>query len=799
MLSQSTAILVLAFLAPRWQSGAFQDESSIVWWIDQFLHLLPVVICAVLPVLVVSRDWKPWKTSAGKKSLQLGGLILAAGTTLIGHRIVDEQGDGLSSVVMTLLSALLCVAAAVTLFSLRKDLLRTLQSATSNGETVPRSDELLTASWKIKEYDERLRLALHAGRMGTWDWDLRTNVIQIDAGETELTGLGKKRNGITPEQFLERIHREDREQSRNVLRKSIEDGTPYEHSFRMYVPGKGYRWLQGRGTVMLNSAGEPQRLVGVHFDMTEQMEGEETLHVLTRAIEFATNGIVITDARGEDEPMIYVNSAFEQLTGYKREQVLGKNCRILQGPQTDPAVVRQLREAINKRQEVEVTILNYRKDGTPFWNQLHLAPVFSEYHQVSHFVGVLSDITPRVANEQRLIEAQKVADAANQAKSEFLANMSHEIRTPLTAILGCADSLCLELAGDRSRNTAKTIRSQGELLLGILNDILDLSKIEAGKMEIHREACSLTTLMADVRSLMEPLATEKGIQFATHFDSALPESIETDPVRFRQVLLNLTSNAIKFTEQGCVSVHCSLRRHKNRPYLEISVSDTGIGIPDDQLSSIFEAFTQVNGSAIRRTGGTGLGLTICQRLVKMLEGDLSVTSEMNVGSTFTVTFPTDDDRELVSPNQLALQQSNKESRDSVDVLVPARVLIAEDTKAIQFMLTRILEPYVSDLKVVDNGQEAVAAVEQAAAARRPFDIVLMDMQMPILSGHDATVELRRRGFEVPIIALTAGAMAGDRERCLSAGCTDYLSKPVSRGQLIGMISTYCNSGARTSP
>lgn len=656
-------------------------------------------------------------------------------------------------------------------------------------EVQGRLAELRKSNKRFRENEELLRQSLRAARLGTWFWDLTTHRAWLDSAEMLLTGMGMKAGQIDISQFFERVHRDDREGLELAIRNSIEMNVPYNHTFRLYVPEKGYRWLQGRGAASRTSPGVTDRLIGVSCDITDQMAEQEELRVRTRAIEFATNGILITDARLPDQPIIYVNPAFESLTGYRADEVIGKNCSFLQGPGTDINTRNRIREAISLRQECQVTILNYRKDGTPFWNNLQISPVENDEGTVIHYVGVQTDVTENVESERRLREAQLAAETASRAKSEFLANMSHEIRTPLTAILGCADSLCRDLQGAEPLTTAKTIRSQGQLLTGILNDILDLSKIEAGKLEIHREPCSILSIIADVRSLMEPQVAEKPLELVTVFDSLLPENIQTDPLRFRQVLLNLTSNAIKFTERGRVEIHARCDRSHGNPELIISIKDTGIGIPADRLDEIFESFTQVDGPIVRRAGGTGLGLTISQRLTRLLDGELSVESQVGQGSTFTITLPIDS-AELVSLEELDARRKLKESHESMDALIPARILIAEDTRAIQFMLQRILRPVVDDVVVVNNGEEAVEAVVTAQKTC-PFKLVLMDMQMPVMNGYDATNRLRRLGFDLPVIALTAGAMAGDRERCLAVGCTDYLSKPVSRAQLLNTIQNYC--------
>jgi len=795
MLNWLTSIFDPDGFSPRWFCGSGWQTQPLWGWIHIVSDLatfgayvaIPVVFVFFLrkrPDLPIPRLW--WLFAA---------FIFFCGTVHLLEAVIFWVPVYRLSGIVKFITAIVSWSTVLALLTAIPTALTFRSPAQLEREVRERTSDLRAATRRIKENDERLKVALLAGRMGTWEWDLRANVIKLDIAERELTGLGKNEGTVFPEQLLERVHREDREASEQALRQSVSTGAPYHHIFRLYVPEKGYRWMQGRGAVIRDSRGTLERLVGVHSDITEQMSDQEALRLRTRAIEFATNGIIITDARAPDHAIIYANNAFEELTGYSRKDILGKNCRFLQGPDTDSTVVARIREAILNFEESQVTILNYHRDGRPFWNNLHIAPVENEEGIVTHYVGVQTDVTDRVENEKRLIEAQLVAESANRAKSEFLANMSHEIRTPLTAILGCADTLCQELVGEITRATAKTIRSQGHLLLGILNDILDLSKIEAGKLEIHREACNVMSVVNEVASLMESQVAEKGLRFQTHFAPPLPESIQTDPLRFRQVLLNLASNAIKYTDRGDVDIQVYTELQGSSPRLVVSVRDTGIGIPQDRLGTIFDAFTQVDVDSSRRAGGTGLGLTICQKLVSMLDGEIQVESTLNQGSTFTVSLPAPAE-DLYTLEELTQRRTQKESHDAVDILIPARVLIAEDTPAIQFMLRRMLEPVVFQVVVVDNGQEAVEAVQSADADGKPYDVVLMDMQMPVLSGYDATSQLRALGHDLPVVALTAGAMAGDRERCLASGCTEYLAKPIARDQLLAMINQFCNWPSR---
>ena len=408
-------------------------------------------------------------------------------------------------------------------------------------------------------------------------------------------------------------------------------------------------------------------------------------------------------------------------------------------------------------------------------------------------VGVNYDITAKKRHESELAEARHKAEAANQAKGEFLANMSHEIRTPLTAVIGLTDLLYPKLDSDDKRQMLQMVRQQGRLLLNILNDILDLSKIEAGKLEIHPEPCSVRSIVGDINSLMSPQAGTKGLSLASEVRDDVPEGLLLDPLRIRQVLLNLVGNAIKFTDGGSVSVNVAARRssddvgaHDAEGELLIAVDDTGPGIQDDRLEEIFRAFSQADGSITRRFGGTGLGLTICQRLVKMMGGRLHVESELDRGSTFTMVLP-------LRPVDLPADERSSGSLISASHPVaaesahfPLRVLLAEDTKTLRFMIERMLAGRVDEVVSVANGDEVLTAVAETERDpdARPFDLVLMDMQMPVLDGFDATSRLRENGFDGRIVAISAGATTAEHLRARQAGCDEQLNKPIDLSELI---------------
>jgi PAS domain S-box-containing protein len=399
--------------------------------------------------------------------------------------------------------------------------------------------------------------------------------------------------------------------------------------------------------------------------------------------------------------------------------------------------------------------------------------------------------------------AKAAAEDASRAKSEFLANMSHEIRTPMTAILGFTDLLLDERnfheEPEKRISSIQTIQRNGAHLLSIIDDILDLSKIESGKIEIEAIPYSPFQIIEEVLSLMRVRSSEKGIALGCEFENAIPSNVLTDPIRVRQILLNLVSNAIKFTVLGGVRIVARYVRG-DRPRLEFDVVDTGLGMTPEQQSRLFKPFTQADSSTTRQFGGTGLGLTISKRLANLMGGDVFIVESCaGQGTRFRayLDIGSIESSKLIDPNQVSnyrnegvnAEANSVQTASPKAVLAGCNILLAEDGPDNQNLISFILKKAGAKVTIVENGQLAVESTLDAVIAGDPFHVVLMDMQMPVLDGYGATALLRSKGYGGHIIALTAHAMDSDRAKCISAGCDDYATKPIDRPSLIQQIAT----------
>ncbi|MEZ6047242.1 MAG: ammonium transporter [Planctomycetaceae bacterium] len=443
---------------------------------------------------------------------------------------------------------------------------------------------------------------------------------------------------------------------------------------------------------------------------------------------------------------------------------------------------------------------NYSKraEADPFTDAGLIAMQYNRVVETNQ--KILTDLAKR---ELMLSQAKDAAEAAAESKSEFLANMSHEIRTPMTAILGYTEVMKDELSGKPGSHihmdAIQTIQKNGDHLLHIINDILDLSKLDAGKKTLERMPCTPHQLLDDVMELMKVKAEPKGIELIHNRNFPLPEMVNTDPTRIRQILVNLIGNAIKFTETGSVTLSAAMSSN-NKNLLEIDVTDTGIGMTSEQAENLFKPFIQADNSTTRKFGGTGLGLSISKRLAEMLGGDIEIIkSAPKSGSTFRVSIDIGlyDEKSLIGWNKAeSIKQQNQpqtiETVKSFKAPEEFDVLLAEDGPDNQRLISFLLKKEGAHVTLAQNGYEAFQMAVEKQKRGEQFDAILMDMQMPVLDGYQATEKLREAGYRAPIIALTAHAMSGDREKCLESGCDDFLTKPIEKDKFIEIIHFQIN-------
>ncbi len=493
-------------------------------------------------------------------------------------------------------------------------------------------------------------------------------------------------------------------------------------------------------------------------------------------------GIFSTTFEGR---LLSANRALAEIMGFDSpEEMLNLNENV-SDYYADPGQRKQFAEAVCRRQVVrdfEVRLVDRRGDVHDV--VINARAVRNDEGRVTQIEGTMLDITRRKIDEE-LRREKEAAEAANRAKSHFLANMSHEIRTPLNAILGFTDQLLHSRAGDDPalrREYLQIIDASGEHLLALINDILDLSKIEAGRMELEIIDCSIQQVVSEVFSTLRVRAQEKGLELRCDWPDGVPDRIRTDPARLKQLIFNLAGNAVKFTTVGHVGLTVLFDRGVDQTSMRLRIEDTGVGIPEDKLDSIFDPFVQADCSVTREFGGTGLGLAICRRIVEALGGTLSVESEPGRGSVFQVEIPVGP----LNPASFAqggladaIAAQSSEQPSGASSLAPMNVLLVEDGETNRRLIQVILGEAGVDVAVAVNGKQGVEKAQQSH-----FDAILMDMQMPVMDGYQASRRIREHGLTIPIVALTAHAMKGDREKCLQAGCTDYLTKPIRTQELL---------------
>ncbi|WP_186767440.1 CHASE domain-containing protein [Blastopirellula retiformator] len=548
------------------------------------------------------------------------------------------------------------------------------------------------------------------------------------------------------------------------------------------------------------------RALALAEDMTHELRiseqtanhAAEEAERLAKIVRRTSNAVVITDVDGRIE---WVNDGFTRLSGYELNEAFGKRpSELLYGPNSNPDAVERLSDALRLRASTNAEIVNYAKDGREYVVAIESAPLTDSSGALTGYMLIESDITEKCAAENRLkalntelTMAHQEAKRASRIKSEFLANMSHEIRTPMTAIIGFSDMLLDDEVSNEDRKKAvSTIQRNGTHLLELINDILDLSKVEAGKFDIELRPMDPAMALRDLEELMSDRAHAQKNRLTFKTVGELPKSILCDSTRLKQALLNLVGNAIKFTKNGVVRV--STRCDVEREQLIFEISDSGIGMSDEQMQHVFQPFRQADASMTRKFGGTGLGLAITKQIAILLGGDVTATSELGKGSTFTLSIGTGDlAAAAASAEDEPIAKTQPQTADASSLKLSGRILLVEDGPDNRKLISFILKKAGAEVTTAENGKLGLDAALKAWQADNPHDVILMDMQMPVMDGYTATELLRSAGYKGQIIALTAHAMRGDVNKCLDAGCDAYLTKPIERRSFLAEIATRINT------
>jgi PAS domain S-box-containing protein len=642
----------------------------------------------------------------------------------------------------------------------------------------------------LRESESRLAEAQRLAHVGSWSLDTATG-RRIWSDELYRL-LGYQPGAFEPdlEHLFARLHPDDAAGVRAAVLCDVSRAQPSENEFRIVLPGGQVRWLAARTEPVLDETGG---MIGVHGttqDVTQRKQTEERLRFQAHLLDAVGEAVIATDLTGA---ITYWGPGAEELYGWTAHEALSRNIgEVTPSDATAEAAVEVMGRLAQGERWAGLMEVR-RRDGSTFLAEIVDTPVLDAGRLVA-VIGISTDVTAREQANAELASARDAALEASVLKSHFLANMSHEIRTPMNGILGMTELLLDSPLDASQREFAETVRISGDALLTIINDILDLSKVEAGVVELESVDFELSSVIRNVTELLAGAAAAKGLDMQVHVADDVP-ALRGDPLRIRQVLTNLIGNAVKFTPAGGGVVVSGrvVATDGTRATVRLQVDDTGIGIGPDEMERVFEPFAQADSSTTRRFGGTGLGLTITRQLVDLMGGRYGVDSTLGRGSTFWCTLP------LLAAIGTAPGPAGGTRPGCPEVPVAVAdgprcgaVLLAEDNLINRKVAVAMLEGGGYHVDVAVDGAEAVDAVRAGH-----YDVVLMDCQMPRMDGYEAAAAIRAEegsGRHVPIVAMTAGAMPEDRERALAAGMDDYLAKPVRRADVLAAVSRWAETG-----
>jgi PAS domain S-box-containing protein len=630
----------------------------------------------------------------------------------------------------------------------------------------------------LAESEERFR-ALFEGPLGIFVFNTDKQIIEANAAFCKMLNYTKSELlGLT---IADITDPQDIAKTEAVINTTLKDDAAFYSFEKRYLKKDGSR-LWGNIVVSLihNKKGEAIYSIVTVEDISRRKQEDEKIRQVSMAIEQSPNMVVITNLQGDIE---YVNPKFTTITGYKASEVIGINPGVFKSGRQSLQYYKNLWSALLSEQVYRSEVQNKKKDGSIYWEYSSFSAIKNEYGEITNFIKVAEDISDRKQVEVLLKQAKEEAESANRAKSEFLANMTHELRTPMNAVIGFSQLLSSLVTDNKQRSYLHSIQTAGKSLLALINDILDLSKIEAGQLEIHKEAINLEVMFQEIQQIFSLKTAEKGLDFIVHIDENLPKGLLLDEIRLRQVLLNLVGNAVKFTKTGSIKLFVEkLSKNDDNSQLDllISVADTGIGIDKKEQAIIFESFRQQSGQSNREYGGTGLGLSISKRLIELMNGKISVQSTLGMGSIFEITL-----FDVTIPENTNLI-AKKKKLEEVN-FEPAKILVVDDIESNRNFIKEWL--YTVNLEVLEaqDGHEALRLAEECQP-----DVILMDIRMPIMDGYEATNHLKANKLtqKIPVIALTA-SIEWDNENKKSR-FDGFLYKPINTDELLNELFYYLN-------
>ena len=637
---------------------------------------------------------------------------------------------------------------------------------------------------RLKASEERLSLALIGTNDGIWDWNLATGDLYVSPRWLQMLGYAEGEFIPSITAWTELVHPDDLPTAQAQLKAHIDGAAlKYELEHRLKRKDGTWLWILGRAKITERSPdGRAMRMVGANTDIDHQKRIERSLRESEQKVrdlmQFAPVGIFSSWPSGEQ---FFVNDCWKEITGLSQEDSMGLRWERCLHEDDREWVKEAWTQTVLRAEEKEVEFRIRRPSGEVRWVFCRVVPLRDSSGKLVQFLGSTQDITElRIAQ----IESARAKDEALRsasAKAEFLANMSHEIRTPMNGIIGMCDLLLGTAQDPEQVERLRIIQSCGGTLLTLINDILDFSRIEAGKIQLGEEPFDLTAAAGEVRDLFKSIAAHKGLKLSLKLEDSCPSWISGDENRFRQILTNLVSNAIKFTEEGSVSITAMARiRGEHGFEIQFSVTDTGVGIPSGKIPELFKSFSQVDASTTRRFGGSGLGLAISKGLSEQMGGTLTLASKVGIGSTFTFTFKAQSAEAKDSARIVAV--ANPRTKESARF--PMRILVAEDNPTNQLVLRGLLERLGYESDLASNGAQVMAALND-----RNYDLILMDCHMPGMDGFETTRLIRQTlGAKSPrIVAVTASAMPDEIARCLSSGMSEVVTKPFSSEELVRVM------------